>query len=109
VEAPTGVAAGRKLATGIEQAGYGIEPDPRLSGRGFDEDAAVALFALPAGEALRKERYVPASLVLRMGLSVAAADGAVSDDEAAALDGQIETSFEFNAQEVARLEALTAL
>lgn len=102
-------AQSRRLAETIEFAGYSIEPDARLTARAYGWDDRVAVFLRTDEAPTELGRYAGASCMLRLGLVVAEADGAIDEDELRQLTQQIETVFHLPDHERRRLEALKAL
>ena len=71
-----------ELATTAGDVGFVLVPDTRVIGRPYKWDEMVALFR-PEGrpEVPMDKKYRAAVLMLEMGMAVAAADGAVDQDE----------------------------
>jgi tellurite resistance protein len=100
---------GRAIAETIEHAGYNVEPDARLTNRGYGWDEPVAIFLRTDSTPVDRQRYLGAACVLHMGLSIAAADGQVDAEELRCLGTQVATIFSPPAHEERRLEALRAV
>ncbi len=87
-----------------------IEPDARLTGRPYAWKDRVALMPRTleeeAGRLDDNSRYLAASLMLELGIYIAAADGAVDDREVDQVARFIESQFLLRPPEVRRLEAL---
>jgi tellurite resistance protein len=94
------------FAQTLEKLGYGMEPDPRMGGPVLAMDESAIVFALP-GEApgTPSDSYRAALATLHLAAAVAAADGTVTDEETARLEGFLESSLELVPAEKARLKA----
>jgi uncharacterized tellurite resistance protein B-like protein len=104
-----GPAESRRFGETFEECGYCLEPDARLTERGYAGDEVVTAFPRATDAQTTTTRYAAAACMLRLGLVVAAADGHVHPDELAALLGDLEGMFELNDHERRRLEALRTL
>ena len=95
------------LAQTAQFVGLVIEPDARLTGRPYAWEDAVSLLR-DDDDALLPEhsRYLAASLMLELGIYIAAADGTVDDVEVDQVARFIESQFLLAPPEVRRLEAL---
>lgn len=94
------------LAQALERMGYGIEPDVRLGGPVFElDDAVVAFRRLPDCPSVASEEYAAATLLLRLGVMVSAADDAVSQVERELLERHIEERLQLTPGERQRLSA----
>jgi uncharacterized tellurite resistance protein B-like protein len=98
------------LAQTAQFVGRVIEPDARLTGRPYAWKDRVALLRRcldeEAGRPDDHSRYLAASLMLELGIYIAAADGAVDDREVDQVARFIESQFLLAPPEVRRLEAL---
>lgn len=100
----------RRIAERIDDLGYAIEPDIRLTGRKYEADQMVALFHRPPSpESLNPEHYAPAACMLKVGIALAGIDGHIEEDELSALAQQIQGAFDLNEAEERRLHALRGL
>ncbi|HZN69910.1 MAG TPA: TerB N-terminal domain-containing protein [Tepidisphaeraceae bacterium] len=99
----------RLLCDRTAHTGYCVEPDARLTLKGYRGDEVVALFLRMTDQEADRTRYAAASCMLRAGMAMAAADGAVHATEAAVLMQQIRQAFELGEDELRRLEALRSL
>lgn len=99
----------RKLCERAELIGYGVEPDARLTGKGYRNDDRVAVFLIITEYRAQPERYNPASCILQLGLGIAAADGQIQRGQLDLITQDVERWFELNAHEQRRLEALESL
>jgi tellurite resistance protein len=73
-----------QLSRVLEAIGFGIEPDARFQGPTLDHSENVVLFRL-ADEPIEtpSAEYVFATLMARLGIAIAAADGEISREETA--------------------------
>jgi uncharacterized tellurite resistance protein B-like protein len=94
------------LAQALEKLGYGIEPDVRLGGPVYDVDGRVIVFRrfLDCPSAASEE-YATATLCMRLGAVVSAADDEVSEAERALLQKHISETLRLSAGERQRLGA----
>lgn len=94
------------LAQALEKLGYGIEPDVRLGGPGYDVDGRVVVFRrLPDCPSVASGEYAVATLLVRLSVMVSAADDAVSYAERELLERHIEERLGLSAGERQRLSA----
>jgi tellurite resistance protein len=100
----------QSLARALAQAGVGIEPDARFGGAAPDDADKVVLFA-DEGEQMHhaSARYSAAAVMLRLAVSVAAADGTATEDEQGLLAQQLEKWLHLNEAERRRLNAYLKL
>jgi uncharacterized tellurite resistance protein B-like protein len=92
------------LAQALERIGYGIEPDVRLGGPVFEQDVAVIAFRrLPDCPSVASDDYAAATLLMRLGAVVSAADDAVSQIERERLERHIEERLQLTPGERQRL------
>lgn len=102
-------AKARSLVETLEHTNFAIEPDARLTGKGYDSEELLAVFPLAYAGEPDSKRYGAAACILRLGVEIAEADGKIDDDELHRIMEQIEKSFELNDHERRRLEALRSL
>jgi uncharacterized tellurite resistance protein B-like protein len=102
-------AVARRMAGTVEAVGYCVEPDARLSGRGYDDQPRVTLYLNMIPTPIDPARYRAVSALLEASIAVASADGDVDEPELARLARRIDEAFEFNEAEHRRLDALRAL
>jgi tellurite resistance protein len=101
----------RRAAQVVQYCGFGVEPDPRLSGSGWKVSDAVALYPLiDEGDVFDNglsfaARYQATACVLSVGMAVAQADGETHEDETAELSRQLRQAFDLRPEEYRRLEA----
>jgi len=94
------------LAQALEKLGYGIEPDVRLGGPVYDAEGRVIVFRrLPDCPSTASGEYATATLCLRLGAVVSAADDEVSEAERALLQKHIAETLRLSAGERQRLAA----
>jgi uncharacterized tellurite resistance protein B-like protein len=94
------------LAQALEKLGYGIEPDVRLGGSSFEQgDPAVVFRRLPDCPSAASDDYTTATLCMRLGAIVSAADDEVSELERALLRKHIEETLQLSPGERQRLGA----
>jgi uncharacterized tellurite resistance protein B-like protein len=94
------------LATALEKLGYGVEPDVRLGGPGFELDGRVVVFRrLPDCPSSASEEYAAAILLVRLCATVSAADDEVSPAERDLITRKIEQQLDLTAGERQRLAA----
>ncbi|HEV7426376.1 MAG TPA: TerB N-terminal domain-containing protein [Thermoanaerobaculia bacterium] len=94
------------LAQSLEKLGYGIEPDVRLGGPVFEIDAPVVVFRrLPDSPSAASNEYATASVCMRLGTVVSAADDEVSDVERELLERHIGETLQLSPGERQRLGA----
>ncbi len=99
----------RAVAATVEHIGFALEPDPRLTGKGYKADTLIAAFPQAYEGEPDYKRYGGAACMMRLGLAVAEADGHVDEEELHRVRDQIEDGFELNDHERRRLEALQTL
>lgn len=99
----------RRVAEALEQTGYDVEPDTRISGTPYGWTETTAVFLRTDTTPVDADRYAAAACVLRLGLAVAQADGRVHDDELRRLVDHVDAAFDLSATERRRLEALRSV
>ncbi len=99
----------RRLAETVEQSGFAIEPDARITGRTYGWDESAAVYIPDGSSATDSTRYLGASCMLHLGMVIAQADGATNEEEVRHLTQHIEASFQLPEPERRRLEALRAV
>ena len=89
--------------------GLAIEPDPADARRAFAWDDVVSVF--PATEELSNDiaSYHAATILLELGMTIAAADGHVDEIELGRLKSDLESQFELSSQDSIRLAHLRYL
>lgn len=99
----------RQVAATVEHVGFAVEPDARLTGKGYRSDELLAVFPQAYEGRPDKKRYGGAACMLRLGLAVAEADGRIDEEELSRVTEHIEGGFDLNEHERRRLEALRTL
>ena len=83
-----------------------IEPDARETGQSYGWTELVSVFPREGHEQENLQSYHAASILLRLGMTVAAADGEIDSDEVAVIEEHLNQQFELSPQESIRLEHL---
>jgi uncharacterized tellurite resistance protein B-like protein len=99
----------RRIAATLESTGYGIVPDARLTPIRHGWDDLVAVLPGIDGTDVDSSRYNAAACVLRLGLSIALADGEADELEIRMLDDHIDAVFDLSPEEQQRIAALRDL
>ncbi|WP_417391208.1 TerB N-terminal domain-containing protein [Gimesia sp.] len=86
-----------------------LEPDSRETGQNYRWDEFVSIFPREHDSTENLKSYHAASILLRLGMSIAAADGTVDKDELALITIHLEQQFDLSPQESVRLEHLSLL
>lgn len=97
----------QSIASTAHDVGFMIEPDARFANRPYGWSEVVALCR--SDEALelpRGSRYSGASLMLELGLYVAASDGQIEEEEVRFLTEFLESRFLLDPPEARRLDSL---
>lgn len=102
-------AKARKLAEVVAELSYCLEPDARMTGRGYDATELLAIYHEAPSCQTDPARWALASAMLVVGMVLANADGDAHESEIALLNQQILSSFELNDSEMRRLAARSAL
>ena len=98
-----------RLLRTADTLGLGIEPDARLTGKNYKWDECVALFYLDRESNPDTAGYLAASVLLRLGASIAAADGPVNEDELTFIIDYLEKQFSLSERSSKRLACLQYL
>ncbi len=108
---PTLTAAqSRKVAETLGDTGYGVVPDARITPIRYGWDDLVAVIQGATDDAsLDSARYNAAACVLRLGLSIALADGEADEIELRMLTDHVDSVFDLSAEEQQRIAALRTL
>lgn len=85
-----------------------LEPDSRETGQNYRWDEYVSVFPKEESEEDLKS-YHAASILLRLGMSIASADGTVDEEELEMITTHLEQQFNLSPQESVRLEHLSLL
>ncbi len=94
------------IARTAHYVGFMIEPDARVFNRVYQWDESVALLRPEQAPELPKDpRYAGASLMLELGVFVAAADGQIEESEVDHIAHFLESQFLLDPADARRLEA----
>jgi uncharacterized tellurite resistance protein B-like protein len=94
------------LAQLLDRLGLGIEPDVRFGGPILDADGAVVLFREGQdAPAAPSPSYTSSTVVARLGMAIASADGTVSEQEIAGIEAQLSRVLDLSPTETTRLAA----
>lgn len=99
----------KNLAATIEFTGYGLVPDARVSPIRYGWDELVAVVPGLDDDDIEPTRFNAAACVLRLGLSIALADGEADQVELRMLTDHIDAVFDLSPEEQQRLAALRDL
>lgn len=99
----------RKLATTLEYTGYGLVPDARIASIRYGWQELVAVVPGLDGTGIDSSRYNAADGLLRLGLSVALADGTADDLELRVLTDHIDSVLDLSPNERQAIKALRDL
>jgi uncharacterized tellurite resistance protein B-like protein len=98
----------RVLAT-ADAIGIGVEPDARITGKNYQWDERLTLFFLEDETPCDVPNYLAASVLLRLGATVAQADGRIDVKELEFITEHLEQQFDLSDSDVKRLERLRYL
>lgn len=98
-----------KLLTTADAVGLGVEPDARITGKNYKWDERLALFFVEDDTPCNAKSYLAASVLLRMGATVAAADGRIDKEELEFIAEHLEGQFDLSDADSKRLERLEYL
>ena len=98
----------RLLATS-DCIGLGVEPDARITGKNYRWDERVTLFFLEKKDSDDPTNYIAASVLLRLGASIAEADGHVDESELTFINEHLQGQFNLSESESKRLDRLQYL
>lgn len=94
------------LAQLLGRLGYGLEPDVRFEAPPVDPAGAVVLFRQSTdAPSAPSPAYTAATVVARLGMTIASADGVASEEEIAGIDSHLSQALELTAPETTRLDA----
>lgn len=99
----------QRIAQTASAIGIGFVPDFETTNRNYSWDEKVCLFFEEPNAERNNKTYKPASALLRLGMSIAAADGDIDQVEMEFIDSHIEESFNLSDADSKRLECLTYL
>ena len=98
-----------RLLKTADTMGIGLEPDTRLTGRSYRWNERVSPFFSETDASEDMIAYNAAAVLLRLGLSIAEADGQVDEDELALITEHLEEQFNLSVNQSKRLEQLKYL
>ncbi len=98
----------RMLAT-ADAVGLGVEPDARITGKSYGWDERLTLFFLDDQTPCDVPNYLAASVLLRLGATVAQADGGIDSSELKFITEHLEGQFDLSDGDAKRLERLQYL
>lgn len=94
------------LAQLLSRLGFGMEPDVRFGGPTIEAGGSVVVFRQSAdAPSAPSPAYTSATVVARLGMAMASADGTVSEEEIAGIDAHLSRALELSGAESARLDA----
>ena len=99
----------QKLLRTADVLGLGVEPDARVSGVNYKWEEQVALFFTKSSAVDNGPDYMAASILLRLGATIAEADGAVDQSELDFITTHLEGQFDLSDSDSNRLEQLKNL
>ena len=99
----------RAILSTADRRGFALEPDTRITGQQYRWDELVSVF--PQSDALlgNLSSYRPASTWLRLGITVALADGEVTYVERSQLFAHLKSQFALSTHDAVRLDHLRYL
>jgi uncharacterized tellurite resistance protein B-like protein len=89
--------------------GFGIEPDARQTGQNYKWDEMVSVLLLDEEDSGDTAAYVGASVLFRLGVSIAEADGKVDEEELKSIYDHLGRFFDLSRNHARRLEHLKHL
>jgi uncharacterized tellurite resistance protein B-like protein len=98
-----------ELVRTAEAMELSLEPDPRITGLTYRWDDSVSVFPRESESDQNLKSYHAASILLRLGMGVAAADGEVNPCEVERITSQLREQFRLSAQDSVRLDHLSHL
>jgi len=98
-----------QLATTAYYMGLAVEPDPRITHRSYAWDEVVSVF--PVGDEMADQvaSYQGASVLLELGVAIAASDGVIDDVKLRRITSHLESHFALSQQDSVRLAHLRYL
>jgi len=98
------------VAQTASDVGYVVVPDPRLTEKAFKWNDLIAIFR-PEGRAQSStdKQYMAVSLLLELGVAVAAADGEIENEEMAHISNFLKSQFMLEPDDTSRLAAYRAV
>ncbi len=89
--------------------GLGVEPDVDVSGKNYSWSEPVCLFFEDPEAKRNIKAYKSATILLRLGMNIAGADGEFDRSELEFIDQHLESTFNLSDADSSRLECLTHL
>jgi uncharacterized tellurite resistance protein B-like protein len=102
-------AQSEQLVRSAEAMELSIEPDPRISGQSYRWDELVSVFPKESESDENLRFYHAASIFLRLGMTIAAADGEISAIEVRRITSHLREQFNLSGQDSTRLDHLAHL
>lgn len=100
-------AQSRSLVEFVETMGSSLEPDVRITGKNYGWNDHVAIIRLPDTPTLPQDRkYELASIIVRLAMEVALADGALDPAERQVMVNFFENRLELSRNDCTRITAL---
>lgn len=97
-----------KIVQSADAMGLAIEPDVRMTGTNYRWDEKVILF-FQEDDSTDQRKYMAASALLRLGTTIAEADGTIDDVELEYISNHLEGQFNLSDFDSKRLECLQYL
>lgn len=98
-----------RILTTADAMGIGLEPDARLTGRPYRWNERVSPFFLETDAAENMTAYLASEVLLRLGISIAAADDQIDTNELTLITNHLESQFNLTPNQSKRLEQLKYL
>jgi uncharacterized tellurite resistance protein B-like protein len=98
-----------RIAMTARYMGLAVEPDPRITGRSYAWDEFVSVFPLGEASGDQFAAYQAASVLLELGVAIAAADGVIEEPELRRITSHLESQFALSQQDSLRLAHLRYL
>lgn len=99
----------QELLATADCIGFGIEPDARQTGQNYKWDEMVSMLLLDEDDTGDSASYVGASVLFRLGVSIAEADGKVDEEELKTIYDHLGRFFDLSPNHARRLEHLKHL
>jgi uncharacterized tellurite resistance protein B-like protein len=98
-----------RILTTADAMGIGLEPDARLTGRPYRWNERISPFFLETDTPEDLTAYHAAAVLLRLGVSISAADGQIDPDELTLITDHLESQFDLTPNQSKRLGQLKYL
>lgn len=99
----------QKIVRTAAAIGLGVEPDVDVSGKNYSWNEPVCLFFEDPEANRNIKAYKSATILLRLGMNIAGADGEFDRSETEFIDQHLESTFNLSDADSNRLECLTHL